>query len=234
MTTTTPPTTETTARGGTTAAPAPFDPRPYLAKLQDGREYLHVAHRLLWLRAEHPEAIITTQLLHFDWQAGWFLFHARVEIPGLGVAEGTGSETRESFPKGPCEKAETVAIGRALAALGYGTAFALADFEEGRLADSPVGTPTPTTTATTSTTPPANGTGAQSRPTAPAGNGNGNLATGAQLKLIYLTATRDLHATEEELEEQCQAMYGRLPVNLTKAEASQFIDTMRAAGNRRA
>ena len=188
-----------------------FNPVPYLKKL-NGKDYLEVVHRLQWLRAEHPDAVISTSLLHLDFEAGWGVFHARVEVPGQGIAEGTGSETRQAFPAGWLEKAETIAIGRALAALGYGTSCAL-EYEEGHPADSPVEprrSPTAPVTATSSTT---SSTG---------------LATPAQLKLIYLTAARDAHLSEQELEEECQEHYGRLPLNLTKREASAFIDALKS------
>jgi len=194
-----------------------FDPRPCLKKL-NGKDYLEVVYRLQWLRAEHPDATITTKLEHLDWEAGYAVFHARVEIPGSGIAEGTGSETRQGFPAGWLEKGETVAVGRALAMLGYGTAFALTDFEEGHLADAPVDTPAAhqTTTAT-----PAPATGQRPRPIST------GLATPAQLRLIHTTASRDLRITEEELEERCQGQYGTIPVRLTVREASELIDQMK-------
>ena len=46
-----------------------------------------------------------------------------------------------------------------------------------------------------------------------------------------MTATRELHITEEELEERCQAQYGRLPLHLTKREASEFIDALKSEGS---
>lgn len=206
------PNTTVETRGGNTAAP--FDPRPYVRKLDKGGDYLEVKWRLLWLRTEHPEAIIATNIHALDFEAGYCVHHARVEIPGRGIAEGTGSETRQAFPAGWIEKSETVAIGRALAALGYGTQFAGDDLAEGRLADAPIERP-------------ANGTAVPAA--APAGGG---LASPAQLKLIYLTATRDLHIDEETLEERCHAQYGRLPLHLTKREASEFIDQLKGNGRR--
>ena len=212
---------------------ATFDPTRYLKKLKDGKDYLEVAHRLQWLRAEHPDASITTSLLHVDFEAGWAIFHARVEIPGQGIAEGTGSETRAAFPAGWLEKSETIAIGRALAALGYGTAFCL-DFEtvddagNGHLADAPAGS-----------TPPADGAAASSGAVprdalqVPKVAGTG-LATPAQLKLVYLSGTRDAHLTEEEIEERCQEQYGRVPMQLTKREASVLIDSFKALPSARA
>ncbi len=55
------------------------------------------------------------------------VFRAEVILPNGGRATGYGSEAQADFAD-YIEKAETKAIGRALAALGYGTQFAL-DFE---------------------------------------------------------------------------------------------------------
>jgi hypothetical protein len=120
-----------------------FDPRPYLRRIRtrgQESEYLDVKWRLAWLRTEHPDAQITTEHIMIDDQGA--VFRAMVQVPGGGSATGYGSETRGDFVD-YIEKAETKAIGRALAALGYGTQFAL-DFDleeepEGRpWADSPV------------------------------------------------------------------------------------------------
>jgi hypothetical protein len=129
---------------GTPAGKA-FDPRPYLRTINtEGRqtEYLDVRWRLAWLRTEHPSARITTE--HVLLSEDSAVFRAMVQIPGGGCATGYGSEEREDWGDF-IEKAETKAIGRALAALGYGTQFAT-DFEsdsdaEKPLADSPVSRP---------------------------------------------------------------------------------------------
>jgi hypothetical protein len=39
-----------------------FDPSRYLTKI-DGRDYLEVKWRLLWLRTEYPTARITTEMV---------------------------------------------------------------------------------------------------------------------------------------------------------------------------
>src|SRR5262249_61697389 len=72
------------------------------------------------------------------------IFKARVSIPGGGSATGWGQEEAADFGD-YLEKAETKALGRALAALGYGTQFT-EDFEfstdeEQRVVDSPVERP---------------------------------------------------------------------------------------------
>src|SRR4051812_2493784 len=97
-----------------------FDPSKYLVNLNGRGEYLEVKWRLLWLRTEHPEAIIETQLVKLEERDA--VFKARVTIPGGGSSTGWGSESAGDF-RDFLEKAETKAIGRALAALGYGTQF---------------------------------------------------------------------------------------------------------------
>jgi hypothetical protein len=102
-----------------------FDPTPYLRQLQvrggtGGADYLDVKWRLLWLRKEHPDAEIVTELVQHDPQMA--IFKATVTVPTGGKATGYGSETASDFPDF-IEKAETKAIGRALNALGYGAQF---------------------------------------------------------------------------------------------------------------
>ena len=100
-----------------------FDPSPYIRQLRGrggGSEYLDVKWRLLWLRKDHPDAGILTELVQYDPQMA--IFKATVTLPTGGVATGYGSETASDFPDF-IEKAETKAIGRALNALGYGAQF---------------------------------------------------------------------------------------------------------------
>ncbi len=99
-----------------------FDPTPYIRQLRGrgGGDYLDVKWRLLWLRKEHPDAEIITELVQHDPQMA--IFKATVTVPTGGKATGYGSETASDFPDF-IEKAETKAIGRALNALGYGAQF---------------------------------------------------------------------------------------------------------------
>lgn len=144
-----------------------FNPAQYLTKIS-GAEYLEVKWRLLWLRHDHPDAIIRTEMVadklyNITRQDGSTvsvqeaIFKATIILPSLNGAEGSGygSETSGDF-KDYREKAETKAIGRACGSLGYGTQFAPDhDFgaNQGRVVDSPVrvggGTndPAPQTTA---------------------------------------------------------------------------------------
>lgn len=121
-----------------------FNPQEYMMKLK-GKDYLEVKYRLVWFREEHPEGKIFTELLEHDFEEGYAVFRAQIEVPNKATAVSHGSETRKDFPD-YLEKAETKAIGRALAAIGFGTQFA-DDFDlEGeagatgrtRLADAPV------------------------------------------------------------------------------------------------
>jgi hypothetical protein len=117
-----------------------FNPREHLRMLRGKggeSEYLEVKWRLVWLRAEHPDAQIATQLHAGGVEEGHAVFRASVTIPGGGSATGWGSETARDFGDF-LEKAETKALGRALAALGYGTQFAPELDEGDRIADSPV------------------------------------------------------------------------------------------------
>jgi hypothetical protein len=195
-----------------------FDPSRYLRKL-GGKDYLEVKWRLLWLRTEHPDAVMQTEMVRLE--ESFALFKARVAIPGGGESTGWGSETRQDFFDF-IEKAETKALGRALAALGYGTQFCEDfDFAAGsagnaHVVDSPISSPAGEATAPQ-----------PQRPT-PIPQTNSSLATPAQLKLIYMTASRELHLADEELEQRCQAQYGRLPIHLTKREASEFIDALKS------
>jgi hypothetical protein len=110
-----------------------FDPRRYLIKLS-GKEYLEVKWRVYWLRSQHPNAIISTEMIKqvFASPDGTIpaeaIFKAYVAIPEGGEATGWGSESEADFHD-YIEKAETKALGRALAALGFGVQFAGDDFE---------------------------------------------------------------------------------------------------------
>lgn len=115
----------------------PFDPSQFLTKVGKA-DYLEVKWRLVWLRDLHPDAMIETELIsRTDKEA---VFKATVTIPSGGRATGYASETMGDF-RDFTEKCETKAIGRALAALGFGTQFSIDhDFDEAgrRVADGPV------------------------------------------------------------------------------------------------
>jgi hypothetical protein len=114
-----------------------FDPRRFVTRV-GGADYLEVKWRVYWLRTQHPDAVITTELISHENTVA--VFKAHVSIPGGGSSTGWGSEGYDDF-RDYLEKAETKALGRALAALGFGTQFTPDfDFAEGqeKVVDAPV------------------------------------------------------------------------------------------------
>lgn len=207
-----------------TPAAHPFDPAHYLMQI-DGRDYLEVKWRLVWVRAEYPTARISTRLVkHED---GFALFRATVALPNGASATGWGSETAHDFAD-YIEAAETKALGRALAALGFGTQFTRDyDFAEmaaqgapRQVVDSPVGAPQVVFSTAARTVNPA-------PPTAINGNGSG--LTDKQLKAIYAIGRAAQHLSEDEVDARSQAQFGCPPDALSRAQASQFIDTLKGA-----
>lgn len=102
-----------------------------------GREYLEVKYRLVWFREEHPDWSIETELLSVTQDSAY----ARAAIKdesGRIIATSHKFETKRGFPDF-IEKAETGAIGRALALVGFGTQFCADELDEGeRIVDAPV------------------------------------------------------------------------------------------------
>ena len=105
-----------------------------------GKDYLQVAQRLVWFREEHPEGSIETQFLTVSETMAVCKSIIKIKSATgelIMLATGHKREDAKHFPDF-MEKAETGAVGRALAACGYGTQFA-PDLDEGeRIVDSPV------------------------------------------------------------------------------------------------
>jgi hypothetical protein len=187
-----------------------FEPGRHLS-LVNGNEYLEVKWRLVWLRSEHPDASIETELVtHSNAEA---IFRAQVAIPGGGSATGWGSEDAQSFGD-YIEKAETKAIGRALAALGFGTQFC-ADFDfgaaAGRVVDAPVTIPLRTINE---------GSGERARPTAELP------ATDRQRNLIQAIA-RELKLSGKTLDELSRDQTGQAFEEISRKSASALIEVMK-------
>jgi hypothetical protein len=120
-----------------------FDPAKHMRKIrtrQGMQDYLDVKWRLAWLRDVDPAAKINTAQIEGDHEHARFI--CVIELSSGAVATGHGSETMQDFPDF-YEKAETKAIGRACAVLGFGTDTAF-DFED------PEPAPTETATAASS------------------------------------------------------------------------------------
>src|SRR5262245_46766475 len=83
-----------------------------------GKPYLQVAHRLVWFREEHPEWAIETNIVEQDSAHAVMRATIRVNEGGPIIAQATKSETKTGFSDF-LEKAETGAIGRALALCGF-------------------------------------------------------------------------------------------------------------------
>lgn len=197
--------------------PRTFDPSRYLTKVGSS-DYLEVKWRLVWLREVHPEAIVETDLVsHTDQMA---IFRARVTIPGAGSATGYGSEGYDDFRE-YIEKAETKAIGRALAALGFGTQFC-PDFDfgaaSGALVDSPIDF------ASTRGRRMA-ATGRDER-----GNGSSQAATPRQVKFIQAIA-REHGIGEDDLKAEVEQLFGRPVEQLDRRDASTYIERLQARRN---
>lgn len=111
-----------------------FNPSEHLIDLK-GKDYLQVMWRLVWFREEKPTWCIDTKLEQLT--ENHAVFSAKIsDENGVQKASGYGSESIKDF-RDFIEKAETKAIGRALAMLGYGTQFA-PELDEGeRIVDSP-------------------------------------------------------------------------------------------------
>ena len=129
-----------------------FDPNKYMLKLAKNKkvklsngqikwekvetDYLPVAPRIAWFRKDHPDWSIITKAIKSANKA--VVMKAIIkDQSGKIIATARKKETENGFPD-YIEKAETGAVGRALAMCGYGTLQA-PEFNEGeRLADSPV------------------------------------------------------------------------------------------------
>jgi hypothetical protein len=130
-----------------------FNPRSRMITIpgQRGGLYLPTRQRMLWFRQEHPAGSIETEIVKLSEDFAVFkaTVHYPVYTPRVSSDDddqstwvdyvkcvGHGSETKADF-KDFIEKAETKAIGRALAAAGFGTEGAF-DEDPGRPADSPL------------------------------------------------------------------------------------------------
>lgn len=187
-----------------------FDPSRYLTKV-GGSDYLEVKWRLAWLRETHPDASIQTELISYSEREA--VVKATVTIPDGGSASDFGSETPGDF-RDYLEKASTKAIGRALAALGFGTQFSK-DFdfgaEAGKVVDSPVG-----------------GSRTETRPF----DGGGRPITERQLGFLGKVG-REAGMSDDDVNDLAQSKYGETVKELSTSQASAMIEELqqRRAGS---
>jgi hypothetical protein len=215
-----------------------FNPNEHLMQIkssQGSKDYLPVQWRLVWFRSLCPQGTIDTEELEYDldrvveaevyaWNPekrrsektlkkakGYARYRAVVTDGKGGRATGTKSENAANFGDFG-EKAETGAIGRALAALGYGTQFTGDELSEGvRIVDSPV----EREATTIEGNPNDHGNGrrpiAAVRSNAVNGNGNGHRAATASAET----------ASEAMASDQQLASIRKLCEHLGKAEPEQ-------------
>lgn len=90
-----------------------------------GKDYLDVPYRVQWMREEHLDWGVETSFHTLTEKIA--IAHATIrDGAGKILAQATKSETPQGF-EDYIEKAETGAVGRALAFCGYGTQFAQAE-----------------------------------------------------------------------------------------------------------
>jgi len=199
------------------SATTPFEPARYLTRV-NGSDYLEVKWRLVWLRAQHPDAAVETELIsHLDNTA---IFRAQIAIPGGGSSTGWGSETAGDF-RDYLEKAETKAIGRALAALGFGTQFC-PDFEFGAAVGRVVDAPVKVASRGRSTAP-----ADQKDAVSVAAIGPDQPATQRQLRYLQAVA-REAGLDGAALDERAMQEFGVQAAALSRRDASSLIDLIQS------
>ena len=125
-----------------------FNPADFTRQLpnEDGTMslYLDVKYRLLWFRLHRPNGKIDSEIIHVDDKSAVVcckLYADRGDAPDQYVAKSSAQRfvTQERFGDRYLETAETAAMGRVLAAAGYGTQFCgAADMFGDIMVDAPV------------------------------------------------------------------------------------------------
>lgn len=204
------------------AANATFEPSRYLTKV-GGADYLEVKWRLVWLRETHPDATIETEMVSHD--GALAVFRATVTVPGGGSATGWGSEGPDDF-RDYIEKAETKAIGRALAALGFGTQFC-PDFDFGAGAKRPQVVDAPIDFNATRGQRLAKVTHLDEHERPLTASQLNQPATQRQIRFVQAIA-REAGLSPNEVDAEAQRLYGVRLEDITRRDASAFIERLQA------
>lgn len=203
-----------------------FEPRKFITRV-GAADYLEVKWRLLWLRTYDPDADIQTELISHENSTS--IFKCKITLSekvGGGSATGWGSESYDDF-RDYLEKSETKAVGRALAALGFGTQFT-PDFDfgsdAGRVVDTPV------RLARQHGNLPDQG---QQRQQNTQGDGQqqrqpGQGITERQISFIRQIA-RDKNINDQQLHNRVSKLFGKTSLNqLERYEASSLIERLKS------
>ena len=110
-----------------------FDPVARLSTLEDGSQYLGARERLLWFLGEQDEYSVASQVERLS--STMVIVKVTVAVGNGKKVEALGSAAANGDYRA-IETAETHALGRALALLGYGTEAAL-DLDTKTIVDSP-------------------------------------------------------------------------------------------------
>lgn len=127
---------------GQGSRPMPDFVKRGLIRVQGGLLYLKAPYRVLWMREEHPDWAILSEIVFADYERGFAVAKATIlDSSGNIIAIAHSEESRGKLPF--VKKAETGAISRALALAGYGTQFGELEDEDagqyGGIGDSPIG-----------------------------------------------------------------------------------------------
>lgn len=201
-----------------------------------GKKYIQVAHRLVWFREEYPNANIETEIVKIE--DHFALFRATISqtyvetMPDgsqkthyICLANAHGREDAKHFPDF-IEKAETKAIGRALALCGYGTQFAPELEESHRVVDSPL----PTTSKNAPLLSDQKKNDAQPPKDSPLVRhpAKGVMVTEPQRRLIFKLAT-DKGLSQDQLKDRIKTKFKiESSKDLTIGQATELIDELKA------
>ncbi len=100
--------------------PTSFNPQEHVRQLEDGRDYMDLKWRLLWLRSHEPEASIETQIVPSSEDE--IICRAKLTLRSGASVSAHASASRADSANA-IEIAEDRALIRALAALGFGAEY---------------------------------------------------------------------------------------------------------------